>query len=238
MRQQLMKLIFMNHPKCKKILFLAICLLIMSCVTIDYYQNFWYRHNEHSTYFKKKYEPIDNIKINSLILCKRGEKVHRSVKSKGILSIEIQDIEKNIVSELKKHFNNVDYNIKEDTLTKYNCGFLNKKNILSGIYKPNFKADDIHSANITFEIVLKSYRDNYKDGFYGGTGLLDNDKHIVKFVFRFALFYGKELIYMDNYVYSKAMISEINKNVEYQIPKGIVDTLVNKSLIEFHKRLE
>ena len=210
----------------------------MSCVTIDPYQNFWYRQNKRSNYFKKKYEPIDNVKINSLILCKKEEKVHQSIKSEGSLSITTQDIEKSIVSQLKKYFENVDYNVKEDTLTKYNCGLLNKKNILSGIYEPNFKLGDIHSANITFEIILKSYRDNYKDGFYGGTELLDNDKHIVNFVFRFALFDGKELIYMDNYVYSKAMISEINENVEYQMPKGIVDTLVNKSLIEYHKRLE
>ncbi|TCK67226.1 hypothetical protein DFQ05_0999 [Winogradskyella wandonensis] len=218
---------------------MSLCFLVMSCVAIDDYRNFWYRHDKRSTYFQKIYEPIDTLKINRLMLCKRQEKIElRRYKTEGNLLIKTKEIEKNIIAALKKHFSSIDYKVKEDNLTKYNCGFLNEENILTGIYKPHLVPTYGYNADITFEIKSNSFRDHYKDGFYGGTDLLDQDKHNIQFIIRIAIFYDDVLIYFDNYEHFVARISEIDKDVEYQMPHGVVVSLVNKSLMEYNKRLE
>ena len=59
--------------------------------------------------------PIDSISVNRIKICREQNKnIGERLRTKGTLNIDIRDIEKELVDSLKKTFNYVDYELKND----------------------------------------------------------------------------------------------------------------------------
>lgn len=215
-------------------------LTIVSCVPLDYYGNFWRRDNRDSTFFQKKYEPIDTLTINNIRFCKKQNEINlKRLKTKGQLTVSVKDAEKNIINVLKEKFNQVNYKLKNDTIGTFNCNYLTRENILLGNYKNYLKEQNAYSAEITVNLEYISSRDYVVDGFYSSTPeVLFEDRHHIIIIFRIAILNKNELIYMDNYSHNKTIMTEFDKDVSYEIAKNITDNLVVKSLTEYKNRLE
>jgi hypothetical protein len=228
----------MNNPKFKT-LFLLVVLSLVSCVSQNYHGNFWYRSDKASTYFEKKIKPIDSIKVTRITVCKKDKEVANRFKTKGELKISLTNIEESIISELKNNFKVIEYKFKNDTISNFNCSYLNRKNILSGNYMRHLKSTDGYTSQITVDIKTESGKDYGVSGFYSGRAeVLDKDAHVLEFTLRLALFDGNKLIYMDNYSHYKKIISDFDKNVYYEVPKTVVDTLITNSLSKYRQLLK
>ena len=199
-----------------------------------------YRGERASKHYKKRYKPIDSIKINKIRICKKqNNDINEKLRTDGKLNIRLENIEQDIIGRLKNNFNYVDYKLHNDTMSNFNCAYLTRKNVLSGNYKIETRTSNRYNLELTFELFYTSTRDPIIDGFFGRRiGVWDNDRHFIHHVLRIAIFYKNELIYMDNYIYQKEIFSGIDKNVHHEVPQQIIDSLVAGSLSEYYERLE
>ena len=230
----------MNSLEYKRFMFSSLCFLIMSCVAIDDYRNFWHRGRRESTFFEKMYLPIDSISINRIVICKQKNEVKRQkFQTKGQLNIIVEDTEKDLINVLKKNFNHVDYEIRNDTTGSFNCNYLTQNNVLSGDYNKFLRKTQDHSIEITLNMLYKSgraIRQNFDGG--GSVSVLDYDSHHIISHLRLAIFKSNELVYMNNYIHSKTMSAGLDEDVSYKIKKSTIDSLVNMSLEKFYNRLK
>ena len=64
--------------------------------------------------------PIDSISVNRIKICREQNKnIGERLRTKGTLNIDIRDIEKELVDSLKKTFNYVDYELKNDAIVTF-----------------------------------------------------------------------------------------------------------------------
>lgn len=224
----------------KILILLLFSFLIVSCYAHDYYLTYYYRSDRGNTYFEKKYlKPIDTVNLSRIALCKRGTFGEGKLSTRGKLNIKIDKVQENIINSLQNHFVFVNTNLKGSSKWASFCKKQNKKEILSDSYKYNLNNTINYNMFLSFKVEYKSSRDSSIDSFYSGAvELLDNDEHVVKYALHLTIFHDYKPIYMDNSGHTMILETQLNENINYDVPKHVIDSLVTKSLEEYRKRLK
>ena len=236
----------MNSNLTKNLLYLFVVLLLFGCKSYlfhhhELYNNSYSEKGRNFTYHKEQYQKIDSIQLNEIRICKKRNKDTLSVtNTDGDIIFDLTTLEKSIAKSINNKWKNIKYNHGSEKKWNKSCVNLKRKNLLNKKLLPKSYASKKYHLLISFNIEYSTEKNLDLSGFWGASTYEDigNDISKVEYELVSAIYYRDSLLFMGNQTYRSWFLSNRGEKLNYEISEGVIDTMVNKSLDEYYKRLK
>ena len=215
--------------------FIIISLILISCKTRFLYEDIYTRNGKKSTYFQKKYNPVDSVNLRLIKICQNQKLTSRKKhQTKSEIIFNYNSIYNSLYESLEDQFDISTIKSNRDLNWDIGCKNLNPNNF------PFIKKNgNDYNLDLTLDIeYLTSKNYEVESSSILSEEDLGNDIHAIDYQIIIALSKVDSLIYMDNVKYMTTVLSKRNEKLDYEIPIEIIRDLISKSLAEYKKRLE
>lgn len=226
----------------KKFVVLFLCITFLSsCLDFKYFTNKYSRDSKSSTFFQKSYTTVNDIKLSKIRICKKRNDPSRTniEKTQGNVIFDINSIKNSLKKHLKSNLKNLNYKNNQDVNWDKSCKNLTHKTLQKKELLPESYLKEDYHMEVAFNINYVTKKNLDISGYWGSSDYADlgNDISKIEYKLIIALFYQNNLIYMDNQAHWTEVFSKRGEELHYEVPQGVIDTLVTKSLAEYKKRM-